>query len=75
MTTTQLELGWAHLSASTQLFLDRCEAVTRWLSDNDDEVAVFEFDPMIEVWTVPPGVFFDLDDAPAEVIQLSQKLS
>ncbi len=70
MTTNNTQLGWAYLSASTQRFLDSCEAVICWLTSGNSKVAVFEFDPMVEVWTVPPGVHFNIDDAPSEVVEL-----
>jgi len=68
------ELGWAYLTAFTQTWLDRCDAVKEWWSDRDDTIAVFEFDPMVEVHVIPPGVHFSMDDAPAEAIDLISRL-
>lgn len=72
---TTLEIGWAKLTAATQSFLDRCDAVDSWLSDANDEVAVFTYDAEVEIFgVIPRGVHFDLDNAPDEVIALAEKL-
>lgn len=54
-------MGYAILNAVNQQFLDRCEAIKSW-EELTADVAVFEFDPTVEVvGPVPYGVYFDLD--------------
>lgn len=50
--------GFAKLTASTQYFLDTCDAVANWTAIGDD-YCEFEYDDTIEVSLVPPGVYFD----------------
>jgi hypothetical protein len=74
MKATLTEFGWAYLTPTTQLFLDQCPAVIRWASDGRDSVAVFEYDPLAEIWGHPAGVFFSLDEAPDTAIEVAEKL-
>ncbi|HZP46311.1 MAG TPA: hypothetical protein VFB15_11740 [Candidatus Binataceae bacterium] len=59
--------GIARWTATTQLFLDTCDAVTSWRALNKDFVE-FEFDEEVEVPVVPPGVYFEPDEMDPETV-------
>jgi hypothetical protein len=71
---TPHEFGWAKFTATTQHFLDTSPAVVRYRTDPKDRVALFEFDPLVEVWDSPQNVHFNLDEAPDEVVDLLEEL-
>lgn len=58
-----MALGAAKLTATTQRFLDTCEAVKWWNELPGDDSVMFEFDELAEVHgKIPAGVFFDDGD-------------
>ena len=55
---TNMRQGNAKLTATTQYFLDTCEAVKSWTPNADETACTFIYDETVEVAVVPDGVEF-----------------
>lgn len=69
MSNKALECGLAKNTASAQLWLDQCDAVSEVVELNDEWLE-FTFDPTVEVFAVPDHiVWFDQGAAPSEGLE------